>query len=47
MKDPYEVLGVPHGASDEQIKKPIASLPASIIRTTMPITPLPISRRKK
>ena len=21
MKDPYEVLGVPHGASQEQIKK--------------------------
>ena len=47
MKDPYEVLGVPHGASDEEIKKPIGSLHASTTRTIMQTIRLPTLRRRK
>lgn len=35
MTDPYEVLGLKRGASDEEIKKHIEDLAGNIIRTPM------------
>ena len=33
MRDPYQVLGIPSTATDEEVLPPIAGWPSSIIRT--------------
>lgn len=42
MRDPYQVLGVPSTASDEEVKKPTGIWRGSTIRTTITIIRWPI-----
>lgn len=47
MNDPYQVLGVPETATDEEIKRLTGSWHANTIRITIMITPWQIWRRKR
>ena len=45
MRDPYQVLGVPSTASDEEVKRPTAIWRGSTTRTTIMIIHWPIWHR--
>lgn len=47
MRDPYEVLGVPSSATDEEVKRPTGTWPGSIIRTIIMTRPWPMWPRKR
>ena len=47
MNDPYEVLGVPRTATDEEIKKATGIWPGNIIRTIIMTALWPIWRRRR
>ena len=47
MNDPYQILGVPETASDDEVKKHIGSWPGSTIRTTTTTIPWRIWPRRR
>ena len=47
MRDPYQVLGVPSTATDEEVKKPIGIWPKSTTPITITTIPWPIWHRRR
>lgn len=45
MRDPYQVLGVPSTATDDEVKKPIVIWRGNTIPTTITTTRWPIWHR--